>query len=168
MKYTKLDFVTSVLGIIIYIIDLIVDIWVSIRFFHEGQYVPGVLTVSFVLFGTLVVQCFSYSWFKADLKKAGQEIQHCFLLLHCLQGGVFTSQVYKVPLFACSTRVTCFSQQCLYESSYCQNFLGSLIECFNLPKLLFLTYTYFLWEGKAHFYVLRIFSPLFYVLGLII
>ncbi|XP_024428291.2 XK-related protein 9 isoform X1 [Desmodus rotundus] len=90
MKYTKLNFMMSVLGIIIYITDLIVDIWLSVRFFYEGQYVFGVLTVSFMLFGTLVVQCFSYSWFKADLKKAGQESQHCFLLLHCLQGGIFT------------------------------------------------------------------------------
>ncbi|XP_021798110.1 XK-related protein 9 isoform X5 [Papio anubis] len=90
MKYTKQNFMMSVLGIIIYITDLIVDIWVSVRFFHEGQYVFSVLALSFMLFGTLVVQCFSYSWFKADLKKAGQESQHCFLLLHCLQGGIFT------------------------------------------------------------------------------
>ncbi|XP_053415146.1 XK-related protein 9 [Nycticebus coucang] len=90
MKYTKRNFMMSVLGIIIYITDLIVDIWVSVKFFHEGQYVFGILALSFMLFGTLVVQCFSYSWFKADLKKAGQESQHCFLLLHCLQGGIFT------------------------------------------------------------------------------
>ncbi|XP_036193667.1 XK-related protein 9 [Myotis myotis] len=90
MKYTKSNFMMSVVGIIIYITDLIVDIWVSVRFFHEGQYVFGVLTVSFMLVGTLVVQCFSYSWYKADLKKAGQESQHRFLLLHCLQGGIFT------------------------------------------------------------------------------
>ncbi|EHB08479.1 XK-related protein 9 [Heterocephalus glaber] len=89
MKYTKSNFMMSVLGIIIYITDLIVDIWVSVRFFHEGQYVFGVLTLSFMLFGTLVVQCFSYSWLKTDLKKVSQESQHCFLLLHCLQGGVF-------------------------------------------------------------------------------
>ncbi|XP_006860089.1 PREDICTED: XK-related protein 9 [Chrysochloris asiatica] len=90
MKYTKKDFALSVLGISIYILDLIVDIWVSFRFFHEGKYVFGVLTVSFMLFGTLVVQCFSYSWYKSDLKKTGQEHLHYFLLLHCLQAGVFT------------------------------------------------------------------------------
>lgn len=89
MKYTKVNFMMSVLGIVIYITDLIVDIWVSVRFFCEGQYIFGILIVSFMFFGTLVVQCFSYSWFKADLKKAGQESQHYFLLLHCLQGGVF-------------------------------------------------------------------------------
>ncbi|XP_004637596.1 XK-related protein 9 [Octodon degus] len=89
MKYTKCNFMMSVLGIIIYITDLIVDIWISVKFSLEGQYVFGVLTLSFMLFGTLVAQCFSYSWFKTDLKKAGQENQHCFLLLHCLQGGVF-------------------------------------------------------------------------------
>ncbi|XP_040851662.1 XK-related protein 9-like [Ochotona curzoniae] len=90
MKYTKCNFMMSVLGIIIYMTDLIVDIWVSAKFFREGQYIFGVLTLSFMLFGTFVVQCFSYSWFKADLKQAGQEIQNCFLLLHCLQGGVLT------------------------------------------------------------------------------
>ncbi|KAM5281559.1 XK-related protein 9 [Ctenodactylus gundi] len=89
MKYTKCNFMMSVLGIIIYTTDLIVDIWVSVRFFHEGRYIFGVLTLSFMLFGTLVVQCFSYSWFKADLKEAGQESPRYFLLLHCLQGGVF-------------------------------------------------------------------------------
>ncbi|XP_012883889.1 PREDICTED: XK-related protein 9 [Dipodomys ordii] len=90
MKYTKCNFMMSVLGIIIYIADLIVDICASVRFFHEGQYVSGVLILSFMLFGTLVVQCFSYTWFKDDLKTADQESQNCFLLLHCLQGGVFT------------------------------------------------------------------------------
>ncbi|XP_023401550.1 XK-related protein 9 [Loxodonta africana] len=89
MKYTKWNFIMSVLGIFIYIFDLIVDTWVSVKFFCEGQYVFGVLTVIFILFGTFVVQCFSYSWFKADLEKTGQENHHRFLLLHCLQGGVF-------------------------------------------------------------------------------
>ncbi|KAM4865232.1 XK-related protein 9 isoform 2-T5 [Thomomys bottae] len=89
MKYTKCNFMMSVFGIIIYITDLIMDICVSIRFFHERQYVSGVLILSFMLFGTVVVQCFSYTWFKDDLKTAGQESQHSFLLLHCLQGGVF-------------------------------------------------------------------------------
>ncbi|XP_004697579.1 XK-related protein 9 [Echinops telfairi] len=90
MEYNKKNFILSVIGILIYIFDFIVDIWVSVKFFCEGQYVFGALTISFLLFGTLVVQCFSYSWFKADFKKAGKESQHCFLLLHCLQGGVFT------------------------------------------------------------------------------
>uniref|UniRef100_A0A5F9CA35 XK-related protein n=1 Tax=Oryctolagus cuniculus TaxID=9986 RepID=A0A5F9CA35_RABIT len=101
MKYTKCNFIMSVLGIIIYITDLIVDIWVSVRFFHEKQYIFGVLTLSFMLFGTLVVQCFSYSWFKADLKKTGQETQPCFLLLHCLQMGVFTRFVRRGLLLCC-------------------------------------------------------------------
>ncbi|XP_055459208.1 XK-related protein 9 isoform X4 [Psammomys obesus] len=90
MKYTKCNFMMSVFGIIIYVTDLVTDILLSVRYFHDGQYLFGVLTLSFVLCGTLIVHCFSYSWLKADLKKAGQENEHCFLLLHCLQGGVFT------------------------------------------------------------------------------
>nr|XP_042126670.1 XK-related protein 9 isoform X1 [Peromyscus maniculatus bairdii]XP_042126671.1 XK-related protein 9 isoform X1 [Peromyscus maniculatus bairdii]XP_042126673.1 XK-related protein 9 isoform X1 [Peromyscus maniculatus bairdii]XP_042126674.1 XK-related protein 9 isoform X1 [Peromyscus maniculatus bairdii]XP_042126675.1 XK-related protein 9 isoform X1 [Peromyscus maniculatus bairdii]XP_042126676.1 XK-related protein 9 isoform X1 [Peromyscus maniculatus bairdii]XP_042126677.1 XK-related protein 9 len=90
MKYTKCNFAMSVFGIMIYVTDLVADILLSARYFHDGQYVFGVLTLSFVLCGTLIVQCFSYSWLKDDLKKAGQESERYFLLLHCLQGGVFT------------------------------------------------------------------------------
>ncbi|KAM5210808.1 XK-related protein 9 isoform 1-T8 [Hipposideros larvatus] len=118
MKYTKLNFMMSVLGIIIYITDLIVDIWVSVRFFREGQYVFGALTVGFMLFGTLVVQCFSYSWFKADLKKAGQESQHCFLLLHCLQGGVFTRYWYALKK----------GYHVVFKHSKTDNFIGEQID----------------------------------------
>ncbi|XP_004679866.1 PREDICTED: XK-related protein 9 [Condylura cristata] len=89
MKYTKKNFIMLIIGFIIYIIDLIVDLWVSVRFFQEEQNVFGALTISFMLFGTLVVQCFSYSWFKGDLKKSGQESESPLLLLHCLQGGIF-------------------------------------------------------------------------------
>ncbi|CAH6777284.1 XK-related protein 9 [Phodopus roborovskii] len=90
MKYTKCNFAMSVVGIILYVTDLVADILLSVRYFHNGQYVFGVLTLSFVLCGTLIVQCFSYSWLKDDLKKTGQENEHYFLLLHCFQGGVFT------------------------------------------------------------------------------
>lgn len=90
MKYTICNFMMSVLGIIIYVTDLVADIVLTVRYFYDGQYVFGVLTLSFVLCGTLIVHCFSYSWLKDDLKKAGGENEHYFLLLHCLQGGVFT------------------------------------------------------------------------------
>ncbi|XP_004602632.2 XK-related protein 9 [Sorex araneus] len=89
MKYTKRNYALSVAGIIIYILDLFIDIYVSVKFFCEGEFVFGILTVSFMLIGTLIVQCFSYSWFKSDSKRTGQEVQHYFLLLHWLQGGVF-------------------------------------------------------------------------------
>lgn len=79
----------SVAGLVIYVIDIFIDIWVSFKFFYEGNFYFGILSLSFMLFGTFVVQCFSYSWFKSDLKRAGQEDQHDFLLFHCLQGGVF-------------------------------------------------------------------------------
>ena len=149
----------SVLGIIIYITDLIVDIWLSVRFFYEGQYVFGVLTVSFMLFGTLVVQCFSYSWFKADLKKAGQESQHCFLLLHCLQGGIFTRWAYTFDhkcYFSFIQIETTFQYRssnvqsspiCMQHKGYLLCIIGTcmshgctarvpglLIECFSLPN----------------------------------
>lgn len=90
MKYTKLNFMMSVLGIMIYVADLIGHLGVC-QIFHERQYVFGVLTVSFMLFGTLVVQCFSYSWFKADLKQA--VIIVFFYFIACKVG------FYKVSIY---------------------------------------------------------------------
>lgn len=143
----------SVLGIIIYVTDLVADIVLSVRYFHDGQYVLGVLTLSFVLCGTLIVHCFSYSWLKADLEKAGQENERYFLLLHCLQGGVFTRWVHvkspappfypsrrsvfkfrqssvKGSLFARSARNNCFSSISFNVNHYWsqRHFLDSLTE----------------------------------------
>lgn len=116
MKYTRCNFAVSVFGIIIYVADLVADILLCVKYFHDRQYVFGVLTLSFVLCGTLIVQCFSYSWLKDDLKKTGQENEHSFLLLHCLQGGVFTRywfalrQGYQV-VFKPSSRTSDFSEE---------------------------------------------------------
>uniref|UniRef100_A0A8C9PM47 XK-related protein n=1 Tax=Spermophilus dauricus TaxID=99837 RepID=A0A8C9PM47_SPEDA len=162
MKYTKCNFMMSVLGIIIYVADLIVDIWVSVRFFHEGQYIFGILTLSFMLFGTLVVQCFSYSWFKADLNKAGQEIQHCFLLLHCLQGGVFTRYWFALKkgyhvAFKCSSKTNSFTEEQIDQHKEVIDRVTdlSMLRLFETylegcPQLLLQLYI-FLEHGQANF-----------------
>ncbi|XP_020857754.1 XK-related protein 9 [Phascolarctos cinereus] len=90
MRFTKWNFVMLVLGSVIYMADLIVDIWVSVNFFYEGQHIFGILTVSFVLIAAGVVQCFSFIWYKEDFQKTGQKGLSCSLLIHCFQGGIFT------------------------------------------------------------------------------
>ncbi|XP_012518602.1 PREDICTED: XK-related protein 9 [Propithecus coquereli] len=162
MKYTKHNFMMSVLGVIIYITDLIVDIWVSVKFFHEGQYVFGVLALSFMLFGTLVVQCFSYSWFKADLKKAGQESQRCFLLLHCLQGGVFTRYWFALKkgygiAFKYSSKTNNFMEEEIDQHKEVIDRMTdlSMLRLFETylegcPQLILQLYI-FLEHGQAHF-----------------
>ncbi|KAM9097736.1 XK-related protein 9 isoform X1 [Sarcophilus harrisii] len=90
MQFTKWNFVMLVLGYLIYVADLVVDIWVSVNFFYEGQHVFGILTMSFVLIAAGVVQCFSFMWYKEDFQKTGQKELSCSLLIHCFQGGIFT------------------------------------------------------------------------------
>ncbi|XP_043832612.1 XK-related protein 9 [Dromiciops gliroides] len=90
MRFTKNNFLMLVLGIVIYVVDLIVDIWVSVNFFYKGQHILGILTMSFMLIAAGVVQCFSFIWYKEDFQKMGQKGPYCSLLIHCFQGGVFT------------------------------------------------------------------------------
>ncbi|XP_074062918.1 XK-related protein 9 isoform X3 [Macrotis lagotis] len=90
MRFTKWNFLMLVLGSLIYVVDLIIDIWVSVNFFYKGQHIFGILTVSFVLIAAGVVQCFSFMWYKEDFQKTGQKGLNCSLLIHCFQGGIFT------------------------------------------------------------------------------
>ncbi|XP_007487050.1 XK-related protein 9 [Monodelphis domestica] len=89
MGFTKLNFFILVLGILIYITDLIMDIWVSVNFFCKGQHIFGILTMSFMLIAAGIVQCFSFMWYKEDYQKMGQKGPSCSLLIHCFQGGIF-------------------------------------------------------------------------------
>ncbi|XP_044513905.1 XK-related protein 9 isoform X2 [Gracilinanus agilis] len=90
MRFTKWNFLMLVLGILIYIFDLIADIWVSVKFFCKGQHIFGILTMSFTLIAAGIVQCFSFMWYKEDFQKTGQKGPSCSLLIHCFQGGIFT------------------------------------------------------------------------------
>ncbi|XP_001520131.1 XK-related protein 9 isoform X1 [Ornithorhynchus anatinus] len=87
MTLSKPNFILLVLGMIIYVADLGVDFWVTIRYFQNGQLVHGFLTMGFVLLASLVVQCFSYTWFEDDGDPGKPP---CSLFLHCLQCGIFT------------------------------------------------------------------------------
>uniref|UniRef100_A0A4X2M0H1 XK-related protein n=1 Tax=Vombatus ursinus TaxID=29139 RepID=A0A4X2M0H1_VOMUR len=102
MRFTKWNFVMLVLGNLIYMADLIVDIWVSVNFFYEGQHIFGILAVSFVLIAAGVVQCFSFMWYKEDFQKTGQKRLSCSLLIHCFQGGIFTRYWFALRKGYCS------------------------------------------------------------------
>lgn len=86
MRYTKQEFATMVLGIVVYVADIGADLWVANKYFHEGQYLWCALTLATGLLSSLVVQYFSYTWFKDD----GTHKPSWISSLHLLQAGIFT------------------------------------------------------------------------------
>ncbi|KAM7175103.1 XK-related protein 9 [Macrochelys suwanniensis] len=90
MKFTKWNFTMSVLGIVIYVADIAADIWVTSNYFCEGQYSLGILTMVFRLLSSIIVQIFSYEWFKEDCGSPDPGKLNWIFRLHFLHGGIFT------------------------------------------------------------------------------
>ncbi|XP_006015376.1 XK-related protein 9 [Alligator sinensis] len=88
MKFTKCNFFMLVLGIFIYIADIISDIFVASNFFCEGQYLWSTLTLVFRLLASTVVQTFSFEWFKDDLERPELGKLAWTFLVHSLHGGI--------------------------------------------------------------------------------
>ncbi|XP_054840296.1 XK-related protein 9 [Eublepharis macularius] len=86
MRFTKQNFAMVVLGIVTYIADIGADLWIARNYFCKGQYLWCSLTLTIVLLSSLVVQFFSYTWFKED-----NEVKlNWICLLHFFHGGMFT------------------------------------------------------------------------------
>ncbi|XP_067409944.1 XK-related protein 9 [Emydura macquarii macquarii] len=90
VKFTKWNFTMSILGIVIYVADIAADLWVTSNYFCEGQYSLGILTLVFRFLASVIIQIFSYEWFKEDCKSPDSGKLNWIFLLHFLHGGIFT------------------------------------------------------------------------------
>ncbi|KAF3703552.1 XK-related protein 9 [Channa argus] len=66
-QYTKLRWLLTVAGLLLYVVDIWTDIVLALKYFQEKQFVWTVLTLVFVLTGQLVTQAFSYAWYCDDM-----------------------------------------------------------------------------------------------------
>lgn len=86
MNFTKRDFAMMVFGIVVYVADIGADIWVARNYYSEERYLCCSLTLATLLLSSLVIQIFSYTWFKDD----NPEKLNCISAVHFLHGGIFT------------------------------------------------------------------------------
>nr|XP_023650163.1 XK-related protein 9 [Paramormyrops kingsleyae]XP_023650164.1 XK-related protein 9 [Paramormyrops kingsleyae] len=93
MRFTKFRWFRTVAGLVLYVADIIADVWVAGQYFSNGNFVWGSLTLLFVLNGFVCSQVFSYAWFCDDLAAVTSTGRNCRLslvVLHVLQLGIFT------------------------------------------------------------------------------
>ncbi|KAG7469156.1 hypothetical protein MATL_G00125980 [Megalops atlanticus] len=74
-KYSCLDFVFTVVGVCAYLFDVGSDLWVAVEFYLHGDFFWFGLVVSFMALPSLVVQMFSWFWFKYDRELEGFKAQ---------------------------------------------------------------------------------------------
>ncbi|XP_018417820.1 PREDICTED: XK-related protein 9 [Nanorana parkeri] len=89
MSYTKLNFFLTILGAITFLFDIGIDLWITFKYFQQELPVFGLLTIFFVLASTLIIQAFSYTWFKDDCHEDSLGKLKGILVLHIFLLGIF-------------------------------------------------------------------------------
>ncbi|KAJ8334905.1 hypothetical protein SKAU_G00405440 [Synaphobranchus kaupii] len=109
-KYSWLDFLFTVIGVCTFLFDVGSDLWVAKEFFLHGDFFWFGVLVGFMVLSSVVVQMFSWFWFKYDRKLESYEAQttsenvilggekyfKLYCWLHVLQLGFFFRHVSAI------------------------------------------------------------------------
>ncbi|KAM4533403.1 XK-related protein 9 [Odontesthes bonariensis] len=93
IQYSKLRWLLTILGLVLYVLDIWNDIGLALNYFYEAKYVWSGMTVMFVFTGLLVSQIFSYVWYLDDMDEGEQTIAGMskggLAALHVICMGIF-------------------------------------------------------------------------------
>lgn len=99
LRYSKLRWVLTVAGLLMYVVDMGTDVGLAVKYFNEKHFVWAGLTLVFLLVGLLVTQIFSSAWYRDDMndilikaegKTSQPDMSKCGLtVLHLLGLGIF-------------------------------------------------------------------------------
>ncbi|XP_029935274.1 XK-related protein 9 [Myripristis murdjan] len=65
--YTKLRWLLTILGLLLYVVDIGTDVGLALQYLLDKQFVWAGLTLVFVLAGLVTTQIFSYAWYWDDM-----------------------------------------------------------------------------------------------------
>ncbi|XP_029955897.1 XK-related protein 9 [Salarias fasciatus] len=96
-QYSKLRWLLTIVGLVLYAADIGTDIRLAVRYFQEQHYVWCGLTLMFILVGLVVTQIFSCVWYWDDMNndpinpEIKPDISMCkIVVLHVFGLGIFT------------------------------------------------------------------------------
>ncbi|XP_069771518.1 XK-related protein 9 [Narcine bancroftii] len=96
-KFDQCNFVLSLLSFLLYLTDIGTDLWVAAVYLRDGHPVRCLLVLSVIVVSALVLQSFSWSWYKDDQDQSNAIPEHLYphhrgcswlCLLHIFQMGV--------------------------------------------------------------------------------
>lgn len=107
-KYSCFDFLFSVIGVCTYLFDVGSDVWVATEFYSRGDVLWFGVLVGLMVLSSVVVQMFSWYWFKYDRELEGFNEQNSTdiglfgnrqklsFFLHICQLGLFCRHVCAI------------------------------------------------------------------------
>ncbi|KAG7225082.1 hypothetical protein INR49_014538 [Caranx melampygus] len=99
IQYTKLRWLLTVAGLVLYVVDIWTDIGLALKYFQEKQYVWTGLTLMFVLVGLLVTQIFSYAWYQDDMNDVLGNPEGRTTMPGMSKGGLVALHIFGVGIF---------------------------------------------------------------------
>ncbi|XP_066572410.1 XK-related protein 8 [Amia ocellicauda] len=93
--FLRRDFFMTLVGVIFFTIDLVLDVWAVVNLYHDGDYICMWVLIFLLVGSSVLVQIFSWLWYSYDPQPTNTKvetfIQHKGLLtgVHVLQLGVF-------------------------------------------------------------------------------
>ncbi|XP_026148168.1 XK-related protein 9 [Mastacembelus armatus] len=157
-QYTKLRWLLTTSGLVLYMVDFCTDIALVLKYFQEEQYVWGGLTLAFVLAPLVVTQIFSCAWYwddtKDDLKNSQEKTSKMskgrIVALHLFGLGIFTRYYHLLKtgfkvLWTTTNSYTVDERRDVHHSLFCMATDLSMLKLFeafldSVPQLLLQLY----------------------------
>ncbi|XP_071341394.1 XK-related protein 9 [Trachinotus anak] len=99
IQYTKLRWLLTITGLVLYVVDIWTDIGLALKYFQEKQYVWTGLTLMFVLAGLMVTQIFSYAWYRDDMKDVLRNPEGRPTIAGMSKGGLVAIHLFGIGIF---------------------------------------------------------------------
>lgn len=84
MEVTPMKIICSILTIITYMIDVVLDVIVAVKHFNDGNVRFGILTVCFIVVPAITMTGFSIWWYKTDSYKVSVKQWILRIIFHIL------------------------------------------------------------------------------------
>ncbi|XP_072323684.1 XK-related protein 9 [Scyliorhinus torazame] len=92
-EFTKLDFLLTLAGFVLYLVDITTDVWVAALYFSEGCFIWCALVVTVTLISATILQSFSWSWYKDD-----EERMDCPHNQACKNAGLCVMHIFQMGM----------------------------------------------------------------------
>ncbi|KAJ8010902.1 hypothetical protein DPEC_G00079980, partial [Dallia pectoralis] len=98
-KFSKLRWGLTIVGLGLYLVDILSDLIVAVNYFREGHLVWSGLTVLFVVVGSLTTQIFSYAWYRDDMSSTQGDPGEQQSISGMRTGGLIQVHVTQMGMF---------------------------------------------------------------------
>nr|XP_033493365.1 XK-related protein 8-like [Epinephelus lanceolatus] len=107
-KYSPVDFVFILCGLVFLLLDIGLDIWAAVVFYQEKAYWSLGILLLLLIGSSILVQAYSWLWYSYEEFKRQTKVENCLSpsqlrLLHVFQLGIYFRHAGVVEISLCNS-----------------------------------------------------------------